>query len=261
MAQSSTAIRAIKRDVPFLWEGKDKRGKVVKGRMLAKDELSLRAQLRQQGVAASRIKKQSVRTGGKVKPADIAVFSRQLATMMAAGIPLVQSFDIVGAGHDNPAMQKLILDIKQDVEGGMSLHEALGQASAAFRRPVREPGRSRRAGRRAGEPAGQDRHLQGKDRSAEEQGQEGAVLSRRRHGRGHRRYGDPADLRDPAVRGPVQGLRRGPAGIHAAGHQPVAIRADQGLSILRWCWPARSGPSFTSRSARARCANCWIAWR
>ena len=123
MAQSSTAIRAIKRDVPFLWEGKDKRGKIVKGKMLAKDELALRAHLRQQGVAASRIRKQSTRTGGKVKPADIAVFSRQLATMMAAGIPLVQSFDIVGAGHDNPAMQKLILDIKQDVEGGMSLHD------------------------------------------------------------------------------------------------------------------------------------------
>ena len=66
MAQSSTAIRAIKRDIPFLWEGKDKRGKPVKGRTLAKDELSLRAQLRQQGVAASRIKKQASKVGGKV---------------------------------------------------------------------------------------------------------------------------------------------------------------------------------------------------
>jgi type IV pilus assembly protein PilC len=132
MAQSSTAIRSIKRDVAFLWEGKDKRGKVVKGRTLAKDELSLRAQLRQQGVAASRIKKQSGKTGGKVKPADIAVFARQLATMMAAGIPMVQSFEIVGAGHENPAMQKLILDIKQDVEGGMTLHEALGKRPLYF---------------------------------------------------------------------------------------------------------------------------------
>jgi type IV pilus assembly protein PilC len=132
MAQSSTAIRAIKRDVPFLWEGKDKRGKVVKGRTLAKDELSLRSQLRQQGVAPSRIKKQATRAGGKVKPGDIAVFARQLATMMASGIPLVQSFEIVGSGHDNPAMQKLILDIKQDVEGGMSLHEALGKRPLHF---------------------------------------------------------------------------------------------------------------------------------
>lgn len=132
MAQSSTAIRQMKRDTPFLWEGKDKRGKVVKGKTLAKDETSLRMMLRQQGVAPNRIKKQSVRTGGKVKPADIAVFSRQLATMMAAGIPLVQSFDIVGAGHENPAMQKLILDIKADVEGGVSLHEALAKRPLHF---------------------------------------------------------------------------------------------------------------------------------
>ncbi len=132
MAQSSTAIRQLKRDIPFLWEGKDKRGKTVKGKTLAKDEHALRNMLRQQGVAPSRIKKQSVRTGGKVKPADIAVFSRQLATMMAAGIPLVQSFDIVGAGHENPAMQKLILDIKVDVEGGMSLHEALAKRPLYF---------------------------------------------------------------------------------------------------------------------------------
>ncbi len=133
MAQSSTAIRSAQRDTPFLWEGKDKRGKVVKGRSLAKDELSLRAELRRQGVAPSRIKKQSGKVaGGKVTPGDIAVFSRQLATMLAAGIPLVQSFEIVGAGHEKPAMQKLILDIKADVEGGISLHEALGKRPLYF---------------------------------------------------------------------------------------------------------------------------------
>jgi type IV pilus assembly protein PilC len=132
MAHSSSAIREIKRDIPFLWEGKDKRGKVVKGKTLAKDETALRTMLRQQGVAPSRIKKQSVRTGGKVTPGDIAVFARQLATMMAAGIPLVQSFDIVGAGHEKPAMQKLILDIKADIEGGMALHEALAKRPLQF---------------------------------------------------------------------------------------------------------------------------------
>jgi type IV pilus assembly protein PilC len=132
MAQSSTAIRQLKRDTPFLWEGKDKRGKLVKGKTLAKDEHALRGMLRQQGVAPSRIKKQSNRTGGKVKPGDIAVFARQLATMMAAGIPMVQSFDIVGAGHDNPAMQKLILDIKVDVEAGMTLHESLAKRPLYF---------------------------------------------------------------------------------------------------------------------------------
>src|SRR5512139_1409541 len=101
MAQSTSAIRSIKRDIPFTWEGKDKRGKVVKGKSLAKDEQALRAELRRQGVAPSKVKKQSARVGGgKINPGDIAVFSRQLATMLAAGIPLVQSFDIVGNGHE-----------------------------------------------------------------------------------------------------------------------------------------------------------------
>ena len=110
MAQSSSAIRAIKRDIPFTWEGKDKRGKVVKGRSLAKDEQALRADLRKQGVAPGRIRKQAgTRGGGKPNPGDIAIFARQLATMLGAGIPLVQAFDIVGAGHEKPAMQKLIL--------------------------------------------------------------------------------------------------------------------------------------------------------
>src|SRR6187549_3999659 len=133
MAQSSTAIRSAQRDTPFLWEGKDKRGKPVKGKSLARDEATLRAELRRQGVAPSRIKKQSSKVaGGKVNASDIAVFSRQLATMLAAGIPLVQSFEIVGAGHEKPAMQKLILDVKADVEGGISLHEALGKRPLYF---------------------------------------------------------------------------------------------------------------------------------
>ena len=133
MAQSTTAIREIKRDVPFTWEGKDKRGKVVKGKTLAKDEQALRAELRRQGVAPSKVRKQSTKVGGgKPNAGDIAVFSRQLATMLAAGIPLVQSFEIVGAGHEKPSMQKLILDIKADVEGGTSLHEALGKRPLYF---------------------------------------------------------------------------------------------------------------------------------
>jgi type IV pilus assembly protein PilC len=133
MAQSSSAIRAVKRDTSFVWEGKDKRGKVVKGKSLAKDETALRAELRRQGVAASRIKKQSSSIGGgKPNPGDIAVFSRQLATMLSAGIPLVQSFDIVGTGHEKASMQRLILDIKSDVEGGVSLHEALAKRPLYF---------------------------------------------------------------------------------------------------------------------------------
>src|SRR5215470_16074673 len=132
-AASTQSVRTIKRDVPFMWEGRDKRGARIKGRSLAPDEQSLRVDLRRQGIAPSRIRKQSTATkGGKVKAEDIAVFSRQLATMLAAGIPLVQAFEIVGNGNDKPAMQRLILDIKQDVEGGTSLHEALGKHPLYF---------------------------------------------------------------------------------------------------------------------------------
>jgi type IV pilus assembly protein PilC len=135
MPAASTAVKTIKRDIPFAWEGKDKRGNRVKGKSLAPDETVLRSELRRQGIAPSKIRKQSAGApgrGGKVKSEDIAVFSRQLATMLAAGIPLVQAFEIVGNGNDKPAMQKLILDIKADVEGGTSLHEALGKHPLHF---------------------------------------------------------------------------------------------------------------------------------
>jgi type IV pilus assembly protein PilC len=136
MAPAATAtVKTLKRDVPFSWEGRDKKGTRVKGKSLAPDEAALRADLRRQGIAPSRIRKQSkafASKGGKVKPEDIAVFARQLATMLAAGIPMVQAFEIVGNGNDKPAMQKLILDIKADVEGGTSLHEALGKHPLQF---------------------------------------------------------------------------------------------------------------------------------
>jgi type IV pilus assembly protein PilC len=135
MAQAATTtVRTLKRDIPFTWEGKDKRGTRVKGKSLAPDETALRADLRRQGIAPSRIRKQSqaFKSGGKVKPEDIAVFARQLATMLAAGIPMVQAFEIVGNGNDKPAMQKLVLDIKSDVEGGTSLHESLAKHPLYF---------------------------------------------------------------------------------------------------------------------------------
>jgi type IV pilus assembly protein PilC len=135
MAQAATTtVKAIKRDIPFQWEGRDKKGTKVKGKSLAPDEGALRTELRRQGIAPSRIRKQSqsFSKGGKVNSADIAVFSRQLATMLAAGIPMVQAFEIVGNGNDKPAMQKLILDIKGDVESGTSLHEALGKHPLYF---------------------------------------------------------------------------------------------------------------------------------
>ncbi len=134
MAPAATAtVKTIKRDIPFAWEGRDKRGARIKGRSLAPDEQTLRAELRRQGVAPSRIRKQRQgRRGGKVNAGDIAVFSRQLSTMLAAGIPLVQAFEIVGNGNDKPAMQKLILDVKAEVEGGTSLHESLAKHPLYF---------------------------------------------------------------------------------------------------------------------------------
>ncbi len=130
MAVSATA----KKDVQFLWEGKDRRGNKVRGKSLAANETALRADLRRQGVAPTRIKTQSasMRGGGKITSLDIAVFSRQLATMMASGIPLVQAFEIVGNGHEKPAMQKLILDVKASIEGGSTLHESLAKFPLYF---------------------------------------------------------------------------------------------------------------------------------
>jgi type IV pilus assembly protein PilC len=120
---------------PFIWEGTDRKGNKVKGKSMASTESAVRADLRRQGVVPTRIRKQRQKPfsgGAKVTTADIAVFSRQLATMLAAGIPLVQAFEIVGTGHDNPAMQKLILGVKADVEGGSALAEALAKQPLYF---------------------------------------------------------------------------------------------------------------------------------
>jgi type IV pilus assembly protein PilC len=134
MAQASTAIRSTQRDVPFSWEGRDRKGQKVKGRTVAQNEQAVRGELRRQGIAATRIRKQSQNrgVGGKVDAGDIAIFSRQLATMLGAGIPLVQAFEIIGAGHEKPSMQKLLMDIKGDIEGGTSLHESLGKHPLYF---------------------------------------------------------------------------------------------------------------------------------
>ena len=121
--------------IPFLWEGKDRRGKKIKGRSMAATEQAVRADLRRQGVVPTRIRKQRARPfsgRSKITAGDIAIFSRQLATMLAAGIPLVQAFEIVGNGHENAAMQKLILGIKSDVEGGSALAEALAKQPLYF---------------------------------------------------------------------------------------------------------------------------------
>jgi len=124
MAIAATARKDVKvKELMFSWEGKDKAGKAVSGQMKAGGEAVVRAQLRRQGIQVFRVKKQ--RGGrGRVSEKDITLFTRQLATMMKSGVPLLQAFDIVGKGHNNPAVSKLLLDIKTDVETGSSLNQA-----------------------------------------------------------------------------------------------------------------------------------------
>src|SRR4026208_319687 len=129
MAQAASA-----QQFPFVWEGTDKKGKRIKGKMLAVSEAAVKADLRRQGVLAKKVRKevQLFKSGKKINSEDIALFARQLATMLQAGIPMVQCFDIIGNGHDKPSMQKLVLAIKADVEAGTSLHEALGKHPLYF---------------------------------------------------------------------------------------------------------------------------------
>ena len=117
------------KEVLYSWEGKDKKGKSIKGEMKAAGDSFVNATLRRQGITVTKVKKQSAlfTNKGSVSDKDITLFTRQLATMMKAGVPLLQSFDIVGKGHSNPAVAKLLGDIKADVETGSSL-------SAAFRK-------------------------------------------------------------------------------------------------------------------------------
>ena len=108
----------------FHWEGRDKNGRVVKGEMRAGGESVVAAALRRRGVMATKIKKQSFSRGRKITGKDLALFTRQLSTMLKAGVPLMQSFDIVGRGHANPSMARLMNDIRMDVETGTSLNQA-----------------------------------------------------------------------------------------------------------------------------------------
>lgn len=125
MATTHTKSSGIAvKDFVFNWEGKDKSGKHVRGELRATSESIVNATLRRQGILVTKIKKKTFTSGKKVTEKDIALFTRQLATMMKAGVPLIQSFDIVGKGHSNPSVSKLILDIRADVETGTSLNQA-----------------------------------------------------------------------------------------------------------------------------------------
>ncbi|TBO31093.1 type II secretion system F family protein [Aquabacterium lacunae] len=120
------AVSATKKPQDFIyeWEGKDKAGKNVRGEMRAGGESMVSASLRRQGIQVSKVKKRKVSGGSSIKPKDIAVFTRQLATMMRAGVPLLQSFDIVSRGATNPRVGRLLSDIRGDVETGTSLSQA-----------------------------------------------------------------------------------------------------------------------------------------
>jgi type IV pilus assembly protein PilC len=120
---ATTAIKSIKEFV-FEWEGKDRKGKQVRGEIRAVSESVVQASLRRQGVLPTKIKKRSTRSGKAIKPKDIAIFTRQFATMMKAGVPLLQTFDIVGRGNPNPSVTKLLSDIRAEVETGTSLSSA-----------------------------------------------------------------------------------------------------------------------------------------
>ena len=115
------------KELTFLWEGKDKAGKIVRGEMRAHGEALVNATLRRQGILVTKVKKQRMGRGGKVTEKDLALFTRQLATMMKASVPLLQSFEIVAKGASNPAVAKLLTEIKTEVETGSSL-------AAAFRK-------------------------------------------------------------------------------------------------------------------------------
>jgi type IV pilus assembly protein PilC len=118
----ATAKKTTK-ELQYSWEGKDKSGKAVKGEMRAAGEASVSAHLRRQGIVVTKVKKSATRGKG-VSEKDVTLFTRQLATMLKSGVPLLQAFDIVGKGHDNPSVSRLLLEIKTDVETGSSLEQA-----------------------------------------------------------------------------------------------------------------------------------------
>ncbi len=124
MATANLARRPATKEAMFAWEGKDRNGKNVRGEMRAAGDALVNASLRKQGILVTKIKKQTFRSGKKIKDKDVTLFTRQLATMMKAGVPLLQAFDIVGRGHANASVSKLLNDVRSDIETGSSLNQA-----------------------------------------------------------------------------------------------------------------------------------------
>lgn len=122
-ARDTRRTAQIKESI-FAWEGKDKTGKILKGEIRAGGEAIVNVTLRRQGITVLKVKRKTFRSGKRITEKDIALFTRQLSTMMKAGVPLLQSFDIVARGHSNPSVSKLVNDIRSDVETGTSLNQA-----------------------------------------------------------------------------------------------------------------------------------------
>ena len=133
MATASRAVRTTgpKEDL-YTWEGKDKTGKVVRGEIRATGDAMVQAMLRRQGVQVSKVKKHKMARGGRISDKDIALFTRQLATMMKSGVPLLQAFDIAMKGSGNPALSRLLNDIRTDVETGLNLSQAFAKHPVHF---------------------------------------------------------------------------------------------------------------------------------
>jgi type IV pilus assembly protein PilC len=136
-ARAIGATRAqVSKLVSYDWTALDKRGKRMKGQMQSKNAALVKAELRRQGMNPQTVREQSKplfgSSGKTVKPRDVAIFSRQIATMMASGVPMVQAFEIIIDGQKNPRFKNILIDVKTGIEGGSSLHEALGQYPVQF---------------------------------------------------------------------------------------------------------------------------------
>jgi len=128
------AEQALKQNT-FIWEGKDSKGQKVKGESSGANVALVKASLRRQGITPNKVRKKSkplFAAGKSIKAGDVAIFSRQLATMMSSGVPLVQAFDIIGRGHENPRMQSMLISIKNDIEGGSNLSDSLAKHPFQF---------------------------------------------------------------------------------------------------------------------------------
>src|SRR5574340_329939 len=131
MAVAQKIQKERAKEYSFAWEGKDRTGKAVKGVMRSPGAASVSAHLRRQGINVTKVRRERSK-GGSITPKDITLFTRQLAVMMKSGVPLLQAFDIVGKGHDNPAVARLLMDIKTDVETGSSLEQAFSKYPLYF---------------------------------------------------------------------------------------------------------------------------------